>query len=160
MIQTGRISAWTQVWHRGATMAVVSRDKLQQIIEQEMHVPTTLDMLFHAEPSAARQNRSWSGVVESVSRCVVAHQRPFTAAEHSACSRIQTDICGHASTLKRLLSCNVDSTQFLTLLHRFIMNRSFKMALREVINRPIASRRLFGLSNQSTPNRARQTNSC
>ena len=100
-------------------------------------MPTTLDMLFHAEPLAARQKRSWSGIVEGISRCIAAHQRGFAAAEHDACSRIQADICGHASTLRRLLLCNVDSTQLLTLLHRFIMNRSFNMALQEVIDQSL-----------------------
>ena len=71
--------------------------------------------------------------MESVSRCVAAHQRFFAAAEHDACSRIQTDICGHADTLRRLLLSNIDSTQILTLFHRVITNRSFNMALRKVI---------------------------
>ena len=38
-------SAWTHVCHRGATMAVVSRARLQRGIEQEMHAPTTLGMV-------------------------------------------------------------------------------------------------------------------
>ena len=130
-------SAWTHVCRRGATMAVVSRARLQRRIWQDMHVPTTLDMLLHADPPAKRHNRSWSGVLESVSRCVAAHHHAFAAAEHVACSRMQTDICGHADTLRRRLTGNVDSTQFLTLLHRVIVNRSFNMALRKIIDRSL-----------------------
>ena len=133
-------SAWALVCPRND---LVSRARLQKRIEQEMHVPTTLDMLLHADPSEKMQKRSWSGNLESVSRCVAAHHHAFAAAEHDACFRMQSDICGHAYILKRGLISNADSTQFLLLLNRFIENRSFNMALRKIIDKSLQDAWMF-----------------
>ena len=102
-------------------------------------MPTTLDMLLHADPSEKMQKRSWSGNLESVSRCVAAYHHAFGASEHDACLSIQNDICGWANRLRRDLPGNVDTTQFLTLLHQYIENRSFNMAVRTVIHQSLGS---------------------
>ena len=55
-------------------------------------------------------------------------------------------ICGHADTLRRGLARNVDTTQFLSLLHQFIENRSFNMALQNAINRSLGAISCFSHS--------------
>ena len=129
-------SAWTRA---SANARFVSRSSLQEKLEQEMHVPITLDFLFHHDPPQRMQKKSWPGALETVSRCVAAYHHAFGASEHDACLSIQNDICGWANRLRRDLPGNVDTTQFLTLLHQYIENRSFNMAVRTVINQSLGS---------------------
>ena len=129
-------SAWTRA---SANARFVSRSSLQEKLEQEMLVPITLEILFHHDPPRRMQNKSWPGALETVSRCGAAYHHAFGASEHDACLSIQNDICGWANRLRRDLPGNVDTTQFLTLLHQYIENRSFNMAVRTVINQSLGS---------------------
>ena len=52
-------------------------------------------------------------------------------------SLLQADICGHADTQRRRRVSNVDSTQFITLFQRKVINRAFIVALRNVIDRSL-----------------------
>ena len=122
-----------------ANAELISLSRIQQHIEQETHVPVTLEMLLHAEPPRTKhQKRSWWSNVESISRCVAGYHHAVGASEHDTCRSIQDDICAYAQTLRRGLPSNVDVAEFFALLHRAITNRSSNMALRKTIDQSLS----------------------
>ena len=72
--------------------------------------------------------------MQSISGCVAGYHHAFGASEHNACHTIREDVSGYTDTLRRGLSNSADTSQFLGLLHRAIENRSFNMALRQIIS--------------------------
>ena len=131
-------SAWSAIIEQWANAKLISLSRIQQHIEQETHVPVTLDMLLHAEPPPTKlQKRSWFSNLQSISRCVAGYHQAVGASEHDSCRSIQDDICAYAQTLRRGLPGNVDVAEFLALLHRAITNRSSNMAVRKTIDQSL-----------------------
>ena len=52
---------------------------VQQNVEQEMHVPMTLETLSDHCPPSTRQKRSWSGALEAVYLSVASYHHAFFA---------------------------------------------------------------------------------
>ena len=119
---------------------LISLSRIQQHIEQETHVPVTLEMLLHAGPQRTKHQKiSWWSNVEAICRCVQEYHHAVGASEHETCRSIQDDICAYAQMAKRGVRVpHVDVTEFLALLYQAIMNRALNMALRKTIDQSLS----------------------
>ena len=126
---------------------LISLSRIQQHIEQETHVPVTLEMLLHAGPQRTKHQKiSWWSNVEAICRCVQEYHHAVGASEHETCRSIQDDICAYAQMAKRGVRVpHVDVTEFLALLYQAIMNRALNMALRKTIDQSLSDDLLVSL---------------
>ena len=113
---------------------------LQQNIQERFRVPVTLAQL-HSQyeskqnSSANKPNKSYSGVLETISRCVAAFQRAHDASEHFEAQRIASQISDHAMLLTERIAQGSQHFEFLQLLAEFIINRTYNLAFKAVQDR-------------------------
>ena len=134
-------SAWAIVSQRPAHITRETFLALRQMVVQELHKPVTCESLLQESGHAQRtRKKSWTSVVEAISRCVAAYHHAFNATEQidanaTACDVIQENILHYAQTLKQFIPGGAaERAQFATLLDKFIENRAFNMALRTTID--------------------------
>ena len=93
------------------------------------------------------QSRSWSGCVEAIARCVAAFQNATDATEHSQCNEIAAKLCSYATALAQRTSPYLRDA-FLALLDEYIQNRTYDLALKNMVNRGILERRIWSGLNE------------
>ena len=113
---------------------------LQQNIQDRFRVPVTLAQL-HSQyeskqnSSANKPNKSYSGILETISRCVAAFQWAHDATEHFEAQRIASQISDHAMLLTERIAQVSQHCEFLQLLAEFIINRTYNLAFKAVQDR-------------------------
>ena len=134
-------SAWASVSQRPVHLKHETFLALQQIVEQQLHMPVTYESLLLERGDVQRTpNKPWTSVVEGISRCVAAYTRASNATEQFeanaiACENIKKIILDYAQMLKQRIPGGAAArSQFATLLHKFIENRAFNMVLRTTVD--------------------------
>ena len=110
---------------------------LQQNIQDRFRVPVTFAQLHsqyesRQNSSAKKPKKSYSGILETISRCVAAFQRAQDATEHFEAQRIASHICDHAMRLTETIALKAARNGFLQLLAEFISNRTYNLAFKAV----------------------------
>ena len=110
---------------------------LQQNIQDRFRVPVTFAQLHsqyasRQNSSAKKRKQSYSGILETISRCVAAFQRAHDATEHFETQRIASQISDHAMLLTERIIQGSQHFEFLQLLAEFIINRTYNLAFKAV----------------------------
>jgi hypothetical protein len=79
-------------------------------------------------------NKSWSGTIEAISRCIAAFQKATDATEHSACQDTAKKTCDYAIALAHKTSAYCPREELLALLHQFMENRTYNLAFTHLLN--------------------------
>ena len=123
--------------------------KMQDEINRRFRVPVSLPQLLegykHTELDAERQRKSWieaqrkswSGIIEAISRCIAAFQKATDAAAHIQCQDIATETCDYAIALARKTPAYCGQDDVLALLHQFMQNRTYNLAFIHLLNRAL-----------------------
>ena len=118
---------------------------MQEEIERRFRVPVSLKQLLQkyehtrcdAGWSPTIQGKSWSGIIEAISRCIAAFQKATDAAEHIQCQDIATKTCDYAIALARKTPAYCGQDDVLALLHQFMQNRTYNLAFIHLLNRAL-----------------------
>ena len=110
--------------------------RMHEDIKRRFRVPVSLKQLLqkyeHARRDAgwrpAMQGKSWSGTIDSISRCIAAFQKTTDATEHIQCQDIATKTCDYAIALARKTPAYCGHEALLALVHRFMQNRTYNLA--------------------------------
>ena len=110
---------------------------LQQNIQDRFRVPVTFAQLHsqyasRQNSSAKKRKQSYSGILETISRCVAAFQRAHDATEHFETQRIASQISDHAMLLTEMITQRSQHLEFLQRLAEFIINRTYNLAFKAV----------------------------
>ena len=82
-----------------------------------------------------QKKKSWSGIVEAISRCVAAFQAATDATEHSQCQDIVTKLYTHATALTRKTETSPYIREiFGTLLYQYTENRTYNLAFKKLLD--------------------------
>ena len=119
--------------------------KMQEEIERRFRVPVSLKQLLQkyehtrcdAGWSPTMQGKSWSAIIEAISRCIAAFQKATDATEHIQCQDIATKTCDYAIALARKTPAYCGHENLLALVHHFMQNRTYNLAFIHLINRAI-----------------------
>ena len=84
--------------------------------------------------------KSWSSIIEAISRCIAAFQKATDATEHSQCQCIATKVCDYAIALARKTPAYCGHEDLLALVHQFMQNRVYNLAFTHLLDRAICSR--------------------
>ena len=117
--------------------------KMQDEINRRFRVPVSLPQLLegykHTECDAgwnpSMQRKSWSGIIEAISRCIAAFRKATDATEHIQCQDIATKTCDYAIALARKTLPYCGPEDLLILLHQFMQNRTYNLAFIHLLNR-------------------------
>ena len=80
------------------------------------------------------QGKSWSGIIEAISRCIAAFQKATDATEHIQCQDIATKTCDYAIALAHKTPAYCGREALLALVHQFIENRTYNLAFIHLLN--------------------------
>ena len=110
---------------------------LQQNIQDRFRVPVTYAQLHSQYESrqnswAKKPKKSYSGILETISRCVAAFQRAQDATEHFEALRIASQNSDHAMLLTERIAQGSQHFEFLQLLAELIINRTYYLAFKAV----------------------------
>ena len=120
--------------------------KMQDEINRRFRVPVSLPQLLegykHTELDAERQRKSWiqaqrkswSGIIEAISRCIAAFQKATDATEHSACEDTANKTRDYAIALAHKTPAYCPREDLLALLHQFMKNRTYNLAFTHLLN--------------------------
>ena len=129
--------------------------KMQEEIERRYRVPVSLKQLLkkyeHARCDWIDSNtqytnwsptvefkaggKSWSSIIEAISRCIAAFQKATDATEHSQCQCIATKLCDYAIALARKTPADCGHEDLLALVHQFMQNRTYNLAFTHLLDR-------------------------
>ena len=117
--------------------------KMQEEIERRFRVPVSLKQLLQkyehtrcdAGWSPTMQGKSWSAIIEAISRCIAAFQKATDATEHSQCQCIATKLCDYAIALARKTPADCGHEDLLALVHQFMQNRTYNLAFKHLLDR-------------------------
>ena len=124
--------------------------KMQEEIERRCRVPVSLKQLLkkyeHARcdwsptvefkaGAVAIGGKSWSSIIEAISRCIAAFQKATDATEHSQCQCIATKVCDYAIALARKTPAYCGHEDLLALVHQFMQNRTYNLAFTHLLDR-------------------------
>ncbi len=79
--------------------------------------------------------KSWSAIIEAISRCIAAFQKATDATEHSECQCIATKTCDYAIALARKTPAYSGHEELLALVHQFMQNRVYNIAFIHLLDR-------------------------
>ena len=121
--------------------------KMQDEINRRFRVPVSLPQLLegykHTECDAgwnpSMQRKSWSGIIEAISRCIAAFQKATDAAEHIQCQDIATKTCDYAIALAHKTPAYCPREDLLALLYQFMENRTYNLAFTHLLNQVFLS---------------------
>ena len=90
------------------------------------------------------QGRSWSGTIETISRCIAAFQKASDATEHIATKTLRlrdiaTKTCDYAIALAHKTPAYCPREDLLALLHQFMENRTYNLAFTHLLNQVFLS---------------------
>ena len=116
--------------------------KMQYEIQRRFRVPVSLGQLLQryqntkcdAGWNPTLPNKSWSGIIEAISRCIAAFQNAADATEHSACRDTANKTCDYAIALAHKTPAYCPREDLLTLLHQFMENRTYNLAFSHLLN--------------------------
>ena len=131
--------------------------KMQEEIERRYRVPVSLKQLLKKYEHARRDwidsntqytnwsptvefkagGKTWSSIIEAISRCIAAFQKATDATEHIQCQDIATKTCDYAIALARKTPAYCGHENLLALVHHFMQNRTYNLAFIHLINRAI-----------------------
>ena len=124
--------------------------KMQEEIERRYRVPVSLKQLLkkyeHARCDWIDSNtqytnwspiggKTWSSIIEAISRCIAAFQKATDATEHIQCQRIATKTCDYAIALARKSPADCGHEDLLALVHQFMQNRTYNLAFKHLLDR-------------------------
>ena len=117
--------------------------KMQEEIERRFRVPVSLEQLLekyeHTRCAAGWNQKisgkSWSAIIEAISRCMAAFQKATDATEHSECQCIATKTCDYAIALARKTPAYSGHEELLALVHQFMQNRVYNIAFIHLLDR-------------------------
>ena len=118
---------------------------MQEEIDRRFRVPVSLGQLLQRYDDArcddnnwnrqsSMQSKSWSGIIEAISRCIAAFQKATDATEHSECQDIATKTCDYAIALTRKIPAHCDYEIALALVHQYMKNRTYNLAFTHLLN--------------------------
>ena len=118
--------------------------KMQEEIDRRFRVPVSLRQLLqtydHAEHAGFHKTvreKSWSSIIEGISRCIAAFQKATDATEHSHCQDIVCRTCDYAIALTQKIPAYVDHGELLALVHQYIKNRTYNLAFTDLLTRAL-----------------------
>ena len=85
--------------------------------------------------SPTMQGKSWSAIIEAISRCIAAFQKATDATEHRECQCIATKLCDYAIALARKSPADCGHEDLLALVHQFMQNRTYNLAFTHLLDR-------------------------
>ena len=124
--------------------------KMQEEIERRYRVPVSLKQLLKKYEHARRDwidsntqytnwspigGKTWSSIIEAISRCIAAFQKATDATEHSQCQCIATKLCDYAIALARKTPADCGHEDLLALVHQFMQNRTYNLAFKHLLDR-------------------------
>ena len=121
--------------------------KMQDEINRRFRVPVSLPQLLegykHTECDAgwnpSMQRKSWSGIIEAISRCIAAFQKATDATEHSACEDTANKTRDYAIALAHKTPAYCPREDLLALLYQFMENRTYNLAFTHLLNQVFLS---------------------
>ena len=124
-------------WSQVSNLELGVLRNLHHEIQDRNRMPVSFER-FSASDSQddgiVTQSRSWPGTIESIARCVAAFQNATDATEHSQCNEIAAKLCSYGTALAQRTS-PYRREHFLALLYEFIQNRTYDLALKNMVNR-------------------------
>ena len=137
--------------------------KMQDEINRRFRVPVSLPQLLegykHTECDAgwnpSMQRKSWSGIIEAISRCIAAFQKATDATEHSACEDTANKTRDYAIALAHKTPAYCPREELLALLYQFMENRTYNLAFTHLLNQVFLSEHerdgsFWSLANMNT----------
>ena len=124
--------------------------KMQEEIERRYRVPVSLKQLLKKYEHARRDwidsntqytnwspigGKTWSSIIEAMSRCIAAFQKATDATEHRECQCIATKLCDYAIALARKTPADCGHEDLLALVHQFMQNRTYNLAFKHLLDR-------------------------
>ena len=117
--------------------------KMQEEIERRFRVPVSLEQLLEKYEhtrcdtgwNQKISGKSWSAIIEAISRCMAAFQKATDATEHSECQCIATKTCDYAIALARKTPAYSGHEELLALVHQFMQNRVYNIAFIHLLDR-------------------------
>ena len=79
-------------------------------------------------------NKTWSILLEGISRCTAAHHHAFVATEHDDCAKIVNSLHQHVRGFMYNIKDEGNICLAIGLLRDFIENRAANMALRQLLD--------------------------
>ena len=117
--------------------------KMQEEIDRRFRVPVSLGQLLqkyeHTRFDITVQGKSWSGIIEAISRCIAAFQKATDATEHIQCQDIATKTCDYAIALTHKTPAYCGHGDLLALVHQFMKNRTYNLAFAHLLDRALLS---------------------
>ena len=116
--------------------------KMQDEIQRRFRVPVSLEELLrryndtqcYAGRNPTMQRKSWSSIIEAISRCIAAFQKATDATEHSDCEDIAKKTCDYAIALVHKTPAYRPREELLPLVHQFMENRTYNLAFAHLLN--------------------------
>lgn len=124
-------------WSQVSNLELGVLRNLHLEIQDRNRMPVSSERFFASVSQDDRimtQSRSWSGTVEAIARCVAAFQNATDATEPLQCNEITGKLCSYASALAQRTSPYLRE-HFLVLLYEYIQNRTYDLALKNMVNR-------------------------
>jgi hypothetical protein len=143
-------------WSHAAHLEMGVISQLDHEIQDQIRIPVSLDTLWDSDSGLpVVDKRSPSGCVEAIARCVAAFQRATDATEHNQRNDIADKICSYAHAIA---SKNNPYLRYyiMDLIHQFIQNRTYDLAIKSVLDGAFAIHHRFWSSVRDE----RARNSC
>ena len=123
-------------WSQVSNLELGVLRNLHLEIQDRSRMPVSFERFLASDCRAGawRLSRSWSGTVEAIARCVAAFQNATDATQHSQCNEIAAKLCSYATALAQKTSPYLRRT-FLALVYEYIQNRTYDLALKNMVNR-------------------------
>ena len=145
-------------WSQVSTIELGVLAKLHLEIESRVRMPVSMWEL-ESDRQDNTPSRSWAGAVETIARCVAAFQNAIDAAQHTQCKQISAKICSCATTLTQKTSPYLRD-HLLQLLYDYMQNRTYDLALKNIVNGALDRRRERTNSFWSCSRARRQRSEC
>ena len=124
-------------WSQVSNLELGVLRNLHLEIQDRIRMPVSRERFFASDSQddgIVTQSRSWPGTVEAIARCVAAFQKATDATQHSQCNEIAAKLCSYATALAQRTSPYLREN-FLALVYEYIQNRTYDLALKNMVNR-------------------------
>jgi len=110
---------------------------MQNEIRRRVRVPVTLEgvlkkyEIIQYQPNAispSSKGKSWSSIIEAISRCIAAFQNAADATELNECEEIATKTCNYAIALAHKTPAYCGRMDLLALVYQYMQNRTYNIA--------------------------------
>ena len=127
-------------WSQVAQVELELLSQLHYEIALRVRLPLSLDTLCMQEDTWMALQKSPSGYIEAISRCVAAFQRATDADQHLNCDNIKDKIKSYAEALS--LKCHAHMrSAVMKCIHDYIHNRTYNLALKFIVDGSLMAER-------------------